>query len=165
MPNWCENTLRASKKVIDSIVDSTGNVNFNLIKHLPSVLNKISASSTPFWSDSKEPLTEQDKEWLQAEFGATDWYAWCITNWGTKWNASYTYRTEDDVITFSTAWSPPEGFYEALSRKFPNEILVTTALEEGCGYHFERHYHNGVRISDHDLPLPEYDEEGEVIEQ
>ena len=40
------------------------------------------------------------------KFGSTDWYNWSIKNWGTKWNACYSYVNEN-CITFDTAWGCP----------------------------------------------------------
>jgi len=54
------------------------------------------------------PVPEEQKE---------NWYEWCVSNWGTKWDV-----TEVDCIiegnstkvTFDTAWAPPIAFYEHL---------------------------------------------------
>lgn len=43
-------------------------------------------------------------------YGATDWYSWCISNWGTKWNVNRPgdSRIEDDgSVWFETAWRAP----------------------------------------------------------
>jgi len=52
-----------------------------------------------------------------------DWYAWNISNWGTKWDASDgECRIEEGklVLTFSTAWSPPEPIYRKLCENNPD---------------------------------------------
>lgn len=41
------------------------------------------------------------------KYGSKDWYDWCCSNWGTKWNACQCERSEDS-IDFETAWSWPE---------------------------------------------------------
>ena len=46
------------------------------------------------------------------KYGRPQWYDWCCSNWGTKWNASDTYVEDVDgngnvTVTFSTAWSAP----------------------------------------------------------
>lgn len=46
------------------------------------------------------------------------WRNWKVFNWGTKWNACDTLR-EDNVITFSTAWSMPDPIYRCLSAMYP----------------------------------------------
>ena len=51
------------------------------------------------------------------------WYHWCISNWGTKWEpdmAGVEYEDSEILaLTFSTAWSPPEGIVEKLREKYP----------------------------------------------
>lgn len=49
-------------------------------------------------------------------YGYPDWYYWSLDKWGTKWNA---YNCEideagEDIIFFNTAWSRPDGIFEAL---------------------------------------------------
>ena len=45
-------------------------------------------------------------------------YDWCITNWGTKWDAQvYEYSINDQgklYVSFDTAWGPPIVFYDKL---------------------------------------------------
>ena len=51
------------------------------------------------------------------------WYHWCIENWGTKWDVSeldIEYDDEQLELTFSTAWSPPEGIMQELKDKYPD---------------------------------------------
>ena len=40
------------------------------------------------------------------KYGYIDWYGWCNSKWGTKWNACNVY-VDDDMLEFSTAWSCP----------------------------------------------------------
>lgn len=44
------------------------------------------------------------------KYGATNWYDWCVNNWGCKWNACRTNvdtRGDIAIVTFQTAWAPP----------------------------------------------------------
>lgn len=63
-------------------------------------------------------MTKDTEYDLTREFGASDWYNWSIINWGTKWNAydvNYFPHNENAfVVTFDTAWSPPDAVFEAL---------------------------------------------------
>jgi translation elongation factor EF-G len=50
---------------------------------------------------------------------AGEWdYDWCVSNWGTKWDASvYDYHFEEDgrlYISFDTAWAPPTAILDYL---------------------------------------------------
>ena len=57
------------------------------------------------------PIPENEKE---------NWYEWCISNWGTKWDVgSSQYGIErgnanECKFSFDSAWSPPIQFYEKL---------------------------------------------------
>lgn len=67
------------------------------------------------------------------EYGAINWYNWCVANWGTKWNASDT-EIWDDTISFNTAWSSPTGW---LSKLAALKIPFTLEWEEEQGYYGE----------------------------
>lgn len=76
--------------------------------------------------------------------GPEDWdYNWCVTNWGTKWDAiivNWT-RIDDNIIeiTFDTAWNPPLDFYHFIESK---EWSITSYYDEpGC--QFTGIYSNG----------------------
>lgn len=62
------------------------------------------------------------------KYGHADWYSWCTSNWGTKWDTeSYAYdelnidEGDDGLYTlsvsFDTAWSPPTQFYEHMAEQ------------------------------------------------
>ena len=105
MPNWCYNTLTVNgptkeiHKVFDPIVADSDNF-FNHIEPMPVELEgTTSPSDTP------------------------NWYDWCITNWGTTWDATPEHidifdDEESGVSTvdtgFDTAWGPPIAIMEKL---------------------------------------------------
>ena len=87
MPNWCQNTATISgpKPVIDQI---------------KSILANRDDGNLLNWM---RPMPESEQD---------NWYDWCTTNWGTKWDITDPVvldDTEEDSITFSfdTAWGPP----------------------------------------------------------
>ena len=49
--------------------------------------------------------------WALKETGCANWYTWCSSNWGTKWNAYDLVITNDQpkrlAFHFQTAWAPP----------------------------------------------------------
>ena len=74
-------------------------------------------------------LEKERPEYLEAaeqyksnidRYGFRDWYDWRIANWGTKWDVeANNIQVVDDnpgylSLSFFTAWSPPEGIYDAL---------------------------------------------------
>ena len=72
------------------------------------------------------------------KYGFKDWYEWSIANWGTKWNASSIQVVDNDEyrvnIYFETAWSPPDGWYRMLFKKFPNLRFKARITEESDAY-------------------------------
>lgn len=65
-------------------------------------------------------------------YGHKDWYTWCVSNWGTKWNSSDP-TIEDNVVYFETAWSMPYEIFEALSLKFPDLKITVKYADEDIG--------------------------------
>lgn len=89
------------------------------------------------------------------------WYEWCPKNWGTKWNA-YDHSVEpqpDDLceVRFDTAWAHPYPVIEALSAKFPDEIIEVKYADEDFGSNCGRYKIKGGKPFDEFFP--EYGEE------
>ncbi|MDI9680446.1 hypothetical protein [Burkholderia cenocepacia] len=54
--------------------------------------------------------------------------------WGTKWNAcDSSADIEAGTAEFDTAWSCPVPIFEALSRKFPEDVITVTYADEDIG--------------------------------
>lgn len=71
-----------------------------------------------------------------AEYGYTTWYNWCVDVWGTKWNAcdSVVSVNEDHVeVMFNTAWSMPEGIFEAIAEKYLTLSIDGVFADEDIG--------------------------------
>ncbi len=64
-----------------------------------------------------------------------DWYTWNVQHWGTKWEAwDYELKERDEnflIVEFTTAWSPPIAFFEALLQRYPRCWLKCSFHEEG----------------------------------
>jgi hypothetical protein len=72
-------------------------------------------------------------------YGASTWYDWNISNWGTKWDADsgtpWEENTDGDLfIFFNTAWSPPIPIYNKIAELFPDLDFVATYAEGGCAF-------------------------------
>ena len=169
MPNWTYNKLTASDEVLKQIVDENGEIDFNTIISMPKELEgtvRANRNSTKEEKDASEKLVEK--------YGSDNWYDWSVINWGTKWNGvsdepySYVIGSGDTLFTygegiihFRTAWSYPEGFIEALSKKFPNEeFTVEWEEDEGSGEVFL--IKNGKKAIKEEWGLPDWGEEVEV---
>ena len=70
-------------------------------------------------------------------YGAKDWYDWCVENWGTKWNACETIYEQDtpNKVQFDTAWSDVRELIKELSAKHPENTFSYKYAEEQLGYY------------------------------
>jgi len=145
MPNWCENRVRLSD-------NGDNSEQFDkLVKLLdgPDPFNSIfpRPDFTKIPNDKGElPIAEEIKnsngEVVTITYNFPDgknddrWYHWCIANWGTKWEpdiADIEYADSEQLqLTFSTAWSPPEGIVEKLREKYPDLSFSCFYDEPGC---------------------------------
>ena len=115
MPNWCSNTatINAPRPVIDEIrtILEDRDQDSRLLKWM-------------------RPLPPDQEE---------NWYDWCVTNWGTKWDITSAFigdDTEEDSITFSfdTAWAPPIEAFRYWAQKDGRVTYRLTYMEEGMAF-------------------------------
>ena len=113
MPNWCNNsvTINAPKPVIDEI-------------------KRILSSEDEGLLNWMRPLPEDQKE---------NWYDWCVSNWGTKWDINEAFigdDTEEDSIQFSfdSAWAPPVDAFRHWAEQDGRVTYRLTYMEPGMGF-------------------------------
>ncbi len=160
MPNWCNNNLELTgnlkelKEIQKSI--KAGDF-FNSILPIPT---ELADTQSPARDETQE---QKDKnKALKEKLGCDNWYDWRVNNWGTKWDidadsfhqneiVKVTDNTGKLILAFDTAWSPPEGIYNAI---VDQEILGVNAYYYEPGCDFAGHYYNGhddcITISDCD---------------
>jgi len=127
------------------------------------------------WNKRKEAGTlashEKDKPWglgltmeqamcLLEKYGVTNWYDWCITNWGTKWNA-YDARewsvtehgdgTAHGTIYYETAWSPATALWLRVSKDYPTLEFYHEFVDEGGMFLGSETIVNGEIIDEEEL--------------
>lgn len=132
MPNWVKNILTVDKPealsfMLDKDEDGKTRFNFNKIIPMPEELEDNN------WQYPDTRTSEQIKE-LEEKYGASDWYHWRLSNWGTKWNASQTEVIDDTTVEFDTAWSTPEPIPQMLSLKFPDTYVSIKYADEDLGH-------------------------------
>ena len=134
MPNWCYNRITVygqdenSEKKLKEIEETFRKAQpFNEIFPIPdfkTIPNE--KGELPKIEQHKGKDGEVMFETYNFPDGKNDdrWYHWCIQNWGTKWDVSelcVEYADDEQLeLTFSTAWSPPEGIIEKLREKYPD---------------------------------------------
>jgi len=77
------------------------------------------------------------------ETGYTNWYDWCSTNWGVKWDASNCTSKElpdfnTVIFEFDSPWGTPENFVIELSRMYPDATfeMISGSIENDSHYEF-----------------------------
>ena len=133
MPNWCENRVRLSdngdnSEQFDKLVKLLDGPNpFNAIYPKPDFPNiPNDKGELPIKEEIKNSNGEIVAETYNFPDGKNDdrWYHWCSNNWGTKWELSELDidYVDDEILelTFSTAWSPPEGVMQELKDRYPD---------------------------------------------
>ena len=131
MPNWCYNRVSFYSDNVDEISAIAkifeSDEPFNTI--LPSPDWKTTPNDKgelPIKREMKSPKTgEVFHTTFDFPDGTNDdrWYAWNNANWGTKWELGERECDHDEETLecfFDTAWSPPEGIYNALREQFPD---------------------------------------------
>ena len=128
MPNWCSNTLTISHKDKTMMKRVVRGYNRNgLLREFIPIPKELTdtVSGTVGSKESYEQRLLEEKQKLNREFfGYTDWYSFCVAEWGTKWDIGhgdgYGKLTLKDIknntvkIGFDSAWSPPTEAYQKL---------------------------------------------------
>lgn len=128
MPNWCSNTLTISHKDKAMMKRVIKGYNRNgLLREFIPIPKELTdtVSGTVGSKESYDQRLLEEKQKLNREFfGYTDWYSFCVGEWGTKWDIGhgdgYEKLTLKDIknntvrIGFDSAWSPPIEAYQKL---------------------------------------------------
>ena len=152
MPNWCYNRISvyadgteqvSQLKEIHDIFEKDDPFNQilpipdfknipNAKGELPVLRRELNKDGSVFYETYDFPDGKNDDRW----------YHWCINNWGTKWELSELDIEYDDSeqlnLTFSTAWSPPEGIVAELKERYPDLSFTCFYDEPGmeaAGYY------------------------------
>lgn len=67
------------------------------------------------------------------KYGATTWYDFCISTWGSKWNSYEPDDFYDNTLTFQTAWSRVMPIIQKLSEMFPDITMEYRWADEDIG--------------------------------
>lgn len=112
MPNWCNNTLELEHKDPAMIERAQAAMIRGEFLHEFIPVPKELSEATANGSTNEE---------LVAKYGYSDWYGFCVNEWGTKWDVggsdygNPTITAEGKMIAgFDSAWSPPTNAMEKL---------------------------------------------------
>lgn len=144
MPNWCTNRLSLTHEdpaMIRRVSEAVDREElFSTFVPVPPSLN-ITAGHLGDVAEQEKLEMLQDAN--RDSHGYQNWYDFCVSEWGTKWEANGISINEasDNFIEviFDTAWAPPLGFYE----KMVDQGFTVDGYyyEPGCA--FVGHWDNG----------------------
>lgn len=146
MPNWCFNRLT---------VDTTNEGGKKLAeafkpKYESEETSEFELYAKPFQDlmpcpkdllDTPANLAREHNDQQKAnikKYGFSDWYGWCVSNWGTKWDARVVdfddHNPNETYVMFDTAWSPPENFFQVFVLANSDVYFRNEFDEEGMSY-------------------------------
>jgi len=139
MPNWCSNEVEiyGEEKDIEKFVEEC----FTDFKGT-QVLDFAKVMPEPDYDKPKKDGTHNDGVQTEFKWEMPDWWNWRNDNWGTKWNLvpskdadlwgyDADMALEYMFLSFDTAWSPPNGIYNALVDKYPDLSINWFYREDG----------------------------------
>lgn len=134
MPNWCDNGVTLQHGDPAQITRA-----MDAFKRGELFQEFVPCPAELLEHDS--PLRDETKAAAFIDrYGAADWYDWCVSNWGTKWDASndgFEAEPSEDgktvYLNFQTAWSPPIQFLRTMTADFGFDITAYY-LEEGASF-------------------------------
>ena len=145
MPNYCNNVveIRGPVQVVKALVDHR--LDFMKIYPYPKDLDIVAGRSGADDSPEQIQLVAAEESNLK-KYGYKNWYDWCVSEWGTKWNAGGSDNADmqidfdedgDDSIAlfqFDTAWAPALGVLEKLRDDHPELSVECRYHEPGVGF-------------------------------
>lgn len=158
MPNWCRNEVKINgniveqEAILDFLKESIERFQIRLDEAPKDFLSRSKLQRELVDFNNVIPYPEHflqrdnDKETLSKKEFFTKYgdekdgynnggYAWCVANWGTKWNASDAiYVPQLNCLFFETAWGPALKVIAALHKHFPTVGIYYEYYERGSGF-------------------------------
>lgn len=132
MPNWCNNNLIVSgpKKIINSLFKDN---KFSLQEFFPCPQELL---------DLPSPSPKEFAESNLEKYGSKDWYDWCVSNWGVKWDPGPFIGEIENInrkeskfyCNFDSAWAPPTKAFKKLAETYPELKINLEYFESGCKF-------------------------------
>jgi hypothetical protein len=151
MPNWCENTVTIRHDDQDKLIKlHEAMIAGNFLKTVIPIPEELKNELTSSYGGEDKEFKDKLRSKLKKKYGYESWYDFCIARWGTKWDVEIFEPELNDkeiLAYFNSAWSPPIGVYEELTRQgfdvdakyceFGMGFAGTYSSEEGeCHYGF-----------------------------
>jgi len=120
MPNWCNNSV-VLKHNDPAMIERARNA-FNgegLLQEFIPVPQALRDTVSGSMGEDKREAHEAQQKANREQYGYANWYDFCVSEWGTKWEIGADGNPAQDidgglVLGFDSAWSPPIAAYEKL---------------------------------------------------
>lgn len=121
MPNWCNNSITLRHKdsaMVQRAQEALADGRF-LQEFIP-VPKELSETVAGFKGEAEREAHEAQQVNNINKYGYKDWYDFCVSEWGTKWDVGgddgLTQRLDPNTLqaSFDSAWAPPCNAYEKL---------------------------------------------------
>lgn len=164
MPNWCSNIVTLRHEDPEMITRAReGFAKGELLQTFipcPQDLRDTMAGSYGDAEQQAELLAREEAN--LKNYGARNWYDWCVANWGTKWDigdANGVSECTDNVliVSFDSAWSPPLDAFATLVDELDFDV---EAYYYEPGMAFAGSWVNGA---DHCVEIPSTSAEAERV--
>ncbi len=166
MPNYCNNslTIKGDAKSMHEFYEFVGPLEQNFsMQNLCPIPKEIENTISPIgfrpegtkevklasgqimqlkvnrFNQTEQEYIEHNK-YLNKKYGYDNWYDWCNSNWGCKWEMDdicIGEQTDEKVfISYATAWVPNSDFISFLGEKFPKlefELEYYEPMDELAG--------------------------------
>ena len=190
MPNDVTTVIKASKKVLDSIVSSEGHVDFNLVipsfddgmpNGIPLNAESLAECATKFNFDPNDLMSRFRLNAI-IEFDVRDLsdenfeiaikmlrnirehgYAHRMDFARAEWGTKWNaYQSEikDGEVSFETAWSHPVPVLKAISTEFPEEEISVMYADEDTGSNCGKYTIKNGEVLSEDI-APNWSEQGD----
>ncbi len=121
MPNWCNNNISITHEdpaKLEALAQAVREGKFlNFVIPVPEDLQIVAGR---LGDEAEQAALERKEQENRKKYGVANWYDFCVSRWGTKWDVD-AYEGENVKVLdnklefgFDSAWSPPVGIYEAL---------------------------------------------------
>ena len=141
MPNWCSNGVTITHEdtaKIAALAEAFKEGKFcNHVIPVPEDLQIVAGRVGADDNAEQIELERRTKENIE-KYGAGNWYDFCVSRWGTKWDVTdecgvdITNDGRTMSASFESAWSPPCGVYEELVDQ--GYEVIAYYYEPGMGY-------------------------------
>lgn len=145
MPNWCNNTVEIYHE--DPVMLERVRKGFNagaLLNEFIPVPAELQITAGRSGDSDENAKIIAAEESNRAKYGYSNWYDFCVNEWGTKWDIGGDGAEAQDIpeglmLSFDSAWSPPLAAYEKLMEMG----FRIRAMYHECGMCFAGIWDNG----------------------